>query len=72
MLEDLKPQAYSPPCKVRELAETLEENDAKILMQAVEDVETWGAIALRNALQKRGVLISDKPIQRHRDRRCDC
>jgi len=72
MLEDLRPKAYSPPCKVRELAETLEEKDAKILMQAVEDVNTWGAIALRNALHKRGVMLSDKPIQRHRDGRCDC
>ena len=72
MLEDLKPQGYSPPCKVRELAEKLEEKDAKILMEAVEDVETWGASGLKNALNKRGLQISDKPIQRHRDGRCDC
>jgi len=72
LLEDLQPAKYSPVCKVRALAETLEESDRKILMDAVNDTENWGAIALRNALQKRGVTMSDKPIQRHRDGRCDC
>ena len=72
MLEDLKPEDYTPACKVRELADTLEESDAKILMDAVNDTETWGAIQLRNALQKRGLQISDKPIIRHREGRCPC
>lgn len=72
MLEDLQPGGYTPPCKVRQLADTLDESDAKILMDAVNDSQTWGAIALRNALVKRGVKASDKSIQRHRDGRCDC
>ena len=72
MLEDLEPAGnYTPPCKVRLTAENLEESDAKILMDAVNDSKTWGTIALRNALLKRGVNLSDKPIQRHRDGRCD-
>jgi len=72
LLEDLKPEGYTPPCKLRLLAETLEESDAKILMDAVNDTKTWGSTALRNALVKRGVKASDKSIQRHRDGRCDC
>lgn len=72
MLEGLTPNKYSPVCKVREIADTLEESDRKILMDAVNDSDKWGAIALRNALNKRGLQMSDKPIVRHREGRCDC
>jgi len=72
VLEGLEPSKYSPVCKVREIADTLEESDRKILMDAVNDSDKWGAIALRNALNKRGLQVSDKPITRHREGRCDC
>jgi hypothetical protein len=60
------------PCKVRTLLQTLDDKDAVILKAAVEDVHGWPARTLQNALEARGVVLSDLTINRHRKKLCSC
>jgi hypothetical protein len=60
------------PCKVRTLLQTLDDKDAVILKAAVEDVNGWPARTLQNALESRGVVLSDLTINRHRKKLCSC
>ena len=64
------PRAYS--CKVRTIASQLEEKDAKILINAVNNSELWPSRTLCNALQERGIQLSDLSITRHRKKLCSC
>lgn len=71
MLEDLRPPARTYTCKVAKVAEELEEKDRTILLAAVDNPE-WNFKTLSNELGKRGIIIIDNTIARHRRRQCGC
>lgn len=71
MLENLTPPVRTHNCKVRTVAESLEEKDRIILLQAVDD-EAWNFKTLSNELSKRGIVITDSGIAKHRRRQCAC
>lgn len=72
LLDDLTPPQRIFPCRVRELYETLDKNDAEILRQAIGNVENWPAKTLSNELRERDVTLSDLSITKHRNNRCSC
>ena len=71
MLEDLTPPVRMHSCKVRTIAESLTDKDRGILMQAVDD-EAWSFKTLSNELAKRGLVLTDSGIAKHRRRQCAC
>jgi hypothetical protein len=71
MLEDLALPEKKQSCKIRTLAEGMNETDRKIFLQAVENPE-WFAHTLSTELKKRGVTVSDKTIRLHRSKGCSC
>lgn len=71
MLEGLKPPVKVWPCKVRATAETLSKDDAKILLDAAENVD-WKIYALQKALADRGLSLSEKVLHKHRNKICSC
>lgn len=71
MLEDLTPPVRTYACKVRTIAETLDAKDKQILLTAVDNPE-WAYKTLSNELAKRGLVIIDTTISRHRSKRCAC
>jgi len=71
LLDDLEPKAKVWPCKVRDVAATLEPSDGKILLAAVES-EDWSVTGLSTALRKKGISVSDVPIKSHRTKACSC
>ena len=72
MLEGLTPPKTQWPCAARTVLRSLNEKDAAILVEALNDVVQWPAHTLYRALQARGVLLSDNAITRHRTKRCSC
>lgn len=72
MLEGLTPPKRTLPCKVRDVLENLELQDQEILNAALADSKTWSARTLELELRKRGILISDSSIERHRAGVCSC
>lgn len=72
MLNDLKPPVKQSNCKVRSIAESLDEKDRKIFYDAVGDLPNWPARTLSVALQDRSIMISDLSITKHRQKRCSC
>ena len=72
LLTNLTPPKRLFHCKVRTLLQTLDDKDAQILKQAVEDIQGWPARTLQNALEARGVVLSDLTINRHRKKLCSC
>jgi hypothetical protein len=71
LLDDLQPPVKIWPCKIRTVAATLDEKDAKILYAAVEGSE-WQIKSLSTALRLKGIVISDVPIKAHREKSCSC
>lgn len=71
MLEDLKPNKRSYPCKVRTIKDGLELEDRIRLESAMRD-KSFAAWALHTALKDKGIYIGDKTIRRHRDGDCSC
>lgn len=71
MLEDLTPTTRVYTCKVMVLANTLSESDRKILLDAAES-EEWGMKTLEKALAKKGLILADTTIAKHRNRLCPC
>jgi DNA-binding HxlR family transcriptional regulator len=72
MLEDLTPPVKRTPCKVRTILEQLDEKDQSILLAALADHEAWTSNGLARALSQRGLVITEKPIRKHRNRECSC
>lgn len=73
MLEGLKPEsnrAYY--CKVEILKQELDAKDFAILEAALNDDKTWSANGLSKALRKRGVVLADTTIGKHRNQQCWC
>jgi len=75
MLEDLRPGKYVQPCyaleRVREHPGT-NENDIEMMKQYLDDSRAWPARTLVTALKSKGIFISRKSIDRHREGRCPC
>lgn len=71
MLEDLGQPKPRYSCKVASIKETLNETDAEILENAINN-PAWHLSALEKALRNKGLQISDKPIKAHRDKVCSC
>lgn len=71
MLEGLAPKTKVGPCKVRRVIEDLEESDALILKSALAD-KAWRDLGLTEALNERGIDISNFAIRRHRRLECSC
>lgn len=72
MLEDLSPYTYERACKVRTVANKLEDKDKALLYKYIEDERTWSALGLSKALSEKGISLSDQVIKRHRTKRCSC
>jgi FixJ family two-component response regulator len=72
LLTNLTPPKRQFHCKVRTLLQTLDSKDAQILKEAIENVNGWPARTLQNALETRGVVLSDLTINRHRKNLCSC
>ena len=71
MLEDLSIPTKKFPCKVRTVKAGLSEKDAEILESAVMNYE-WPCRTLENALSSKGIVVSEKTIKQHREKRCSC
>jgi hypothetical protein len=71
MLEGLTPPVKIGACKVRTLMESLEPKDQEILKQAIANSD-WPSLTLAEELTKRGLLISESPLRKHRAKRCSC
>lgn len=71
LLDDLTPPVKVWACKIRTIAATLESEDAKIFLDAVEG-SAWAVKTLSNALGKKGISVSDVPIKAHREKNCSC
>jgi hypothetical protein len=71
MLEDLRQPDRVYPCKVRTVAETLDAKDQEILLKAVNNHE-WSFKGLYSELRKRGLIIADGAIAKHRRQQCSC
>ena len=72
MLEGLTPPKRTLPCKVRDVLENLNAEDQEILTNALADYKLWSARTLELELRKRGIMISDSSIERHRAGVCSC
>lgn len=72
MLEDLTPPVRIMPCALRTLREKLSQSDQEILDKAIANPEVWGHTLLARELSKRGLMISEKPIRKHRLGLCSC
>jgi hypothetical protein len=68
---------FTPPepkigaCKVRTIANTLDEKDAAILLAAVEG-SAWKIEQLANSLKEKGLFISPGVLIKHRTKGCSC
>ena len=71
MLEDLKPPGRHFTCKVQTVAEGLDAKDKEILIEAVNS-DKWSFKTLSNELAKRGIVIVDTTIAKHRRKQCSC
>lgn len=71
MLENLEPPLKKTFCGIRNLFETLEEKDVVSLKKALDNPD-WTSKGLARELKRRGILISETPIMRHRRGECSC
>lgn len=71
LLDNLEPPKKVHPCRVRELAQAMSKEDAKIFLEAVKDAN-WPIVTLAEALRARGVEISATPLTKHRKGSCSC
>ena len=72
MLEGLQPPAKGYTCRVRTIMQQLDAKDKAILEAAIQDVHTWPAKTLSNALSARELKMTDQTITRHRKGLCSC
>lgn len=71
ILDDLQYRPRLYPCKIREIAATLEPADRKKFLEAVEG-NVWKIEALATELTKRGLPVSKPTILKHREKACSC
>jgi hypothetical protein len=71
MLENLTPPKKILTCAVRTTLGKLDKKDQEIFVVALAN-EEWKSLTLAKELTKRGLLISDNAISRHRKGICSC
>lgn len=72
LLDDLQPaKGRVYPCRVRTIAESLDEKDRAVFIEAINSTR-WGMEALAAELTKRGLGISRYSIAKHRGETCSC
>lgn len=71
MLEGLTPKKQARPCKIKAVLDSLDAKDRQILIDALANPD-WSTKGLSDALNERGITISDTPIASHRAKRCSC
>jgi hypothetical protein len=71
LLEGMEPAKKLTTCKIRTYKITLGVNDQMILIDALAN-PVWTNAALSRALTDRGLVVSDKTIKAHREKRCSC
>jgi len=72
LLDDLTiPVPEVRPCKVRTIASELDPNDAKILLEAIDNPR-WKIEPLRDALKAKNIEISSGTLKTHRTKACSC
>ena len=71
MLEGLTPPPRKWNCKVKQEADGLSPSDKKILLEAVDN-PAWKFKTLQKELGKRGIVIVDTTLSRHRNKACGC
>lgn len=72
MLENLKKErSHYHTCKVALLLPTLEKKDQDILLKHLSE-RAWGSNSLHNALNRAGVFLPAKSIEKHRSEACSC
>ena len=71
MLEDLTPRKQKRNCAVVTLKNNLDEKDAKLLEEYMQD-EFWTAYKLSIALADRGLKIAADSLRRHMRGICSC
>jgi hypothetical protein len=59
------------PCRIKTLKDELSLQDATILEDAVMNPE-WPCRTLETELFRKGLLLSEKLIRKHREKRCSC
>ena len=73
LLDDMQINQQRRPrdCRVKQVANTLDPKDAEIFIAAVEGTG-WRIHNLEPELKRRGILISQGSIKKHRDGDCSC
>lgn len=69
IMDENQPPTFS--CRVRDIADSLEGDDKKAFMDAVNN-ENITAPAIERALKKNGIPVAGTTIRRHRRGDCSC
>lgn len=73
MLEGMTPPTPEfLTCKVKTIADGLDEADRAVFVDAIVDPKLWPSNTLSNSLRQRGVSIADVTITKHRRQICAC
>jgi hypothetical protein len=72
LLDGMQPSSQVAVCKVTLIVNSLEDNDAKILTEALNDLQKWSSHSLANALTTRGLIITRETLATHRRQACRC
>jgi hypothetical protein len=72
ILSNLKPRHEGKPCKVGQILNELEPEDAHILATALGDYKAWSHRALTIALNDRGIAVTAETVRSHRTNVCAC
>jgi len=72
MLEGMTPPKPDWPCAVRTVLGGLTDKDQQILNSCLDDVKEWPSSTLAKELRRRGIVLSDNAIKRHRVQGCSC
>ena len=72
MLEGLVPIRKNQVCRVRMVADQLDDSDRTILMDAIGSPMVWNPPALARALNERQVKLPRYHIEKHRSGECEC
>jgi hypothetical protein len=73
LMDELKLEHWGPPnkCSVHKLANTMPPKDRDELLQAVNE-GVVPATVIERVLAKRGLVLKQASIQRHRRKECGC
>jgi hypothetical protein len=72
LLDGMQPAHLVSVCKVTLIVNSLDDNDAKILVEALNDLQKWTSHSLSNALNARGLTVTRETLATHRRRACRC